>query len=632
MRIFFLSLTLCLLLPGARVVAQAPQPGPVLANMPIPAHPRLLLLKGEEELIRQHLEQQLPLRSTHQAILAECDKLITEPCLQRVLTGRRLLSVARECLRREFYLSYAWRITGQAKYRVRAEQELLAVAAFSDWNPSHFLDVAELTMGVALGYDWLYAELPEASRRIIRNALVQKGLQPSFDAKHNDWLQKSNNWNQVCNAGMVFGALAIYEDQPTLASAVLNRAIHTVPLAMQAYAPDGAYPEGYGYWAYGTSYNVLLINALEKCFGRDFGLATQPGFLKTADYFLHMAGPSGQPFNYSDCEPTSTLQPAMYWFAARLHRPELLWHEQAWLRAASPSQFAHNPLLPTLLLWSSSLSGAAVKPPGATTWVGRGPNPVALLRTSWTAPGAIFLGLKAGSPSVNHGHMDVGSFVFEADGVRWGLDLGVQSYESLESKGVQIWGAQRWSVFRYSTPAHSTLVLNNQPQAVQGYAPLISYSDQPGFLSAIADLRQLYPPLRVAQRGVAIVDQRYAIVRDELATTAAAATVRWAMLTAATVKLRSAQEAELRQDGKTLRLIVQAPATITLKTWSTAPPAAYDAPNPGTTLVGFEVVLPPATRSGLTVLLLPGSAGAPPTGPLPTLAEWPRRAVGATRR
>ena len=41
---------------------------------------------------------------------------------------------------------------------------------------------------------------------------------------------------------------------------------------MKDYGPDGAYPEGYGYWGYGTSFNVMFLSAVEKLFGKDFGL------------------------------------------------------------------------------------------------------------------------------------------------------------------------------------------------------------------------------------------------------------------------------------------------------------------------------------------------------------------------
>ncbi len=83
--------------------------------------------------------------------------------------------------------------------------------------------------------------------------------------------------------------------------------------------------------------------------------------------------------------------------------------------------------------------------------MGQGKNPVASLRTSWTDSNAIYLGLKAGSPFVTHGHMDAGSFLMEADGVRWAMDFGAQEYESLESKNIGLWDnkqeGQRWQIF-----------------------------------------------------------------------------------------------------------------------------------------------------------------------------------------
>ena len=53
-------------------------------------------------------------------------------------------------------------------------------------------------------------------------------------------------------------------------------------------------------------------------------------------------------------------------------------------------------------------------------------------------PDASFLGVKGGMPKYNHGHMDVGSFVFDADGVRWAEDLGSQNYHSIPEP---LWGS-----------------------------------------------------------------------------------------------------------------------------------------------------------------------------------------------
>jgi len=49
---------------------------------------------------------------------------------------------------------------------------MLAISQFSDWNPSHFLDVAEMTMAMAIGYDWLYNNMSRESRTIIKDAII----------------------------------------------------------------------------------------------------------------------------------------------------------------------------------------------------------------------------------------------------------------------------------------------------------------------------------------------------------------------------------------------------------------------------------------------------------------------------
>ena len=111
--------------------------------------------------------------------------------------------------------------------------------------------------------------------------------------------------------------MAIYDEEPALSKQIINRAIGSIVLAMKDYAPDGAYPEGYGYWGYGTGFNVMFVSAVEKLFSNHFGLNDMPGFLKTAGYLQNMTGPSGKPFNYSDAGSNGGLQPAMFWFSAK---------------------------------------------------------------------------------------------------------------------------------------------------------------------------------------------------------------------------------------------------------------------------------------------------------------------------
>jgi len=590
----------------------------------LPAHPRILLLQGEEEGIRQTIASDEIWEKLHLFIIGECEKTIGMPAVERVLTGRRLLAKSREALRRIFYLSYAYRMTYETKYLERAEKELIAISNFTDWNPSHFLDVAEMTMAASIGYDWLYGSLPEETIKMISDAIIEKGLKPSLLSNNNSWVNSPHNWNQVCNAGMVYGALAIYENDQELAEKMIDRAKGSIILPMEDYMPDGAYPEGYGYWGYGTSFNIMFLSAMEKISGINSVPVVNEGFLKTAGYLENMTGPTGKCFNYSDAGQGGGLQPAMFWFANRLNDPSLLWSEKYHILN---NNLPGDRLLPAIMIWGSGITLDKIKPPSGTLWAGQGKNPVALFRSSWNDSDAVYVGLKGGSPSVNHGHMDAGSFIMEALGERWAMDFGVQDYNSLETAGVYLWGlaqnSQRWEVYRYNNFVHNTLTVNDSLQNVGGYSPITAYSESPLLKCAITDITSLYKyQLKKSERGVAIVDGKYFMVRDEIETLNTKATIRWNMLTSANVAIIGNDVAELTKNGKRVILKVKSPAGIILKTVATIPPNSYDAPNPGTTMIRFETEVPANSATVLTVIIHPEGVAEDTGVTGRALSEW----------
>jgi hypothetical protein len=619
--IFVLVATLFLLVSCKK---KEPDPGPVVQTG-FPSHPRILLLKGEEASIKDNLNADPMWKAVHNMIINECNATLTKPPVERVLIGRRLLDKSQLALKRIFYLSYAYRMTGAKDYLNRALQEMLAVSAFTDWNPSHFLDVAEMTMALSIGYDWLYSELSPADREKISTAIIQKGLNQSFNSSYNWFLTSTNNWNQVCNAGMTYGALAIWDVDSTLAKSVINRAVESIKLPMSEYVPDGAYPEGYGYWGYGTSFNVMFISAWEKVFKKTFEVPQNEAFLKTGKYLLHMAGPTLSAFNYSDCGTGTGLSIAQFWFAQRTNDFSVLKSEKTFLGGLKS---AGDRLLPAVFLWSKGMKISDVTTPAQNAWFGLGKNPVALMRTSWTDANAIYVALKGGTPKNNHGHMDVGSFVMDANGIRWAMDFGMQDYNSLESAGVDLWNmsqaSQRWTVFRYNNLAHNTLTINGQLQRVDGMATFQSSSSNSAMTNVITDISQVYSTtLKSAVRGIAIVDGQYVAVRDEVETNTASATVRWTMVTTADVVLGS-DYATLTKSGKTLTIKVASPATVTMKTWTTVSPNSYDAANPGTYMVGFETVIPASTQTALQVYLIPGGVTQNPSTIPGALSSWPK--------
>ena len=574
-------------------------------------HPRLLMTKADEASIKASVKGNGFWRQVDSLLMKAANSALSLPAPQRIVTGRRLLDVSRETLRRVLLLGYAYRMTGDSRYAQRAEQELLSVSAFSDWNPSHYLDVAEMTTAVAVGYDWLFDIMCNDTKDTIRKAIINKGLNPSFDAQYNGWLQKENNWNQVCNSAMAYGALAIYEDASTLADSVIQRSITSILKPMKNYGPDGAYPEGYSYWGFGTTYNVMLIDALEKCFGTDFNLSKQKGFLESAGFILHMVAPDHESFNYGDNKDTGRMSPAMFWLAKRNNDLSLLWNERSLFKRGNKKKLMDYRFFTLAMLWGAGVDMRHLPEPQQKTWVSpTAITPVALMRTSWDDTKAIYLAFKGGSASSSHAHLDAGSFVMVANGERWAMDFGRQDYHSLESLGLDIWNktqdSDRWKVFRYTNLAHNTLTFNNCMQDVKGYVCLNGSSSLTKQPSVSADLTPVYPgQIKSAKRQVEIVDGKYVLVSDEIHTGKKSTTMRWTMLTPSDAKLKGKNKIVLSHNGKRLVMEVNAPVKVRLKTWSTSPTTSYDAPNPGTVLVGFESTLPANSHYKFRVKLIP---------------------------
>lgn len=595
----------------------------VTPSTPLPSHPRILLLKGEEKALKKQVNADPYWKEIQADLIREADRIVELPVNQRIKIGKRLLSVSRENLRRVFDLCYAYRMTGQKKYALRAEQEMLAAAAFSDWNPSHFLDVGEMTMALAIGYDWLYDKLSPASRELIRTAIVEKGLKASLDEKDAWFLEAEHNWNQVCNGGMLYGALAVYDTDKDFALSIINRSINTIQKAMEQYAPDGAYPEGIGYWSYGTSFNMMFIAALEKAYKTDFGLLDFPGFLQTGIYSQELITPSLHTFNYSDNGARAGFNPTVFWFYSKTHDPALLYLQKRLYEQDSDKGYVMNRLLPTVLIFGAGSGASLSNPaePSSLMWTGRGPSPVAVMRSSWSDPEAAFLGFKMGSPAENHAHMDEGSFIFEAGGVRWALDLGSQGYERVESRGVDLWnrstGSQRWDVFRYRTTSHNTLCFNDKPMSVTARAELDDAGEKDGVMYAMSDLSAMYADqIPGVKRAVSLVDGKYAVIQDLLTCGGHFTKVRWNIASEATsVTFPDETTALLEKDGRKLYLKVSAPFPVRFYHTDATPANTYDSPNPGVCFVGFEADLERHATQQITVYLMPESIVTEPKTP-----------------
>lgn len=605
------------------------------ATFKMPEHPRLLLSESALQQLKSEFPTHSLLNELNQLILTESEQIISLPDIPFQVKGGQLLFQTREALRRVLYLSYAYRISDKDIFAQKAEEELLKIAAFGDWNKGHFLVNGELTFTLALGYDWLYGYLPAKSKDSIEMAIQHYGFEPLTNDKINSWKKDVNNCNQVCNAGLVAGEIVFWENNPTLAASVINQCVNSVKLPMQEYIANGAYPEGYMYWGYGTTYNVILLDILQSILGNDGGLTAIPGFLNTGSFIQNMEGLPTQRFsipmktdvdtekftierqcfNYSDCISSTEVNPCMFWFARNNKDESILWNEIQKLNAdlkSNKKELVQNRFTPFMMIWKPT-SATNIQPPENKMYVGAGSDKIAVatMRTSWTDENGIFVGIKGGSIDVGHSHMDIGSFVMESEGVRWAMDLGLQSYTPLQNK-VDLWHfhqeAQRWDVFRYNNLAHNTLTLNQHKQLVTGFAGIEASTNKPNLMAVSMDLTSFYKnDVDKARRSVGIVDDKFVLIQDEINSGNGSDTIRWNMVTTAKVTLIDNKTIQLTQAGKMLTLILIADnVKVESKVWSTQSPNDYDVSNKGTQFVGFEVYLPAGAKKLLNTWLIPG--------------------------
>ncbi len=603
----------------------------VLAHLR-PGHPRLLLT--DEQLAAAIDAAKIdPLRAQlHTRIVALAEAELNTTPIKHVLIGPRLLDKSRTCIARVLTCAMAFRLTGDQRFAERAKKELFTAAAFADWNPSHFLDVAEMSFAFAIGYDWLYTQLTPDERASLKAAMLKHGLAlapnayasgGATDPRVKRWVTARMNWNQVCNGGLLAAVLALADEEPALARLVISGARQSLPLAMDAYQPDGAYPEGPGYWSYGTSYNVIAIAELESTLGTDLGLSKAAAFDRTALYRLYVQSPAGQAFNYADGGAGISAQAEYTWLATRFQIPTALEHSSELLADAIAKKI-RNPESDRFFALHAVWFPVAPRTDVADTPLDarfRGRAELAIFRSAWHDPHALFVGIKAGRNDVNHAHLDLGSFVLDADGVRWAQDLGPDDYNLPD-----YFGKKRWTYYRLNNHSHNTLTPGDALQDPKAIAPIIAFNSKPARAFAVADLTSAYPgAAKKILRGIALLDRSRVLVQDDVTGLKPGTVLTSRLLTGAKVALSAdARTATLTQNGRVLRAEIIGPAEAKFSVAPAAPTTAAEKQNNGVTALSAEVT-PEAVDARLAVLLTPVGDHWPasqPASALTPLTEW----------
>ncbi len=172
------------------------------------------------------------------------------------------------------------------------------------------------------------------------------------------------------------------------------------------------------------------------------------------------------------------------------------------------------------------------------------------MHSSSSDPNALVVGIQAGSnENLNdHRHLDLGSFVLDALGERWILDVGAES---------KIDQREAWEYYRVRAEGHNLPILNpseGPDQKLDARASVALFESTPTRAAAVVDLADAYAGhASKATRTFEMVDRERVILADDIEEGWPIVDFWWFLHTAAEIEIDDLlTTATLTQNGKQL--------------------------------------------------------------------------------
>ncbi len=440
-------------------------------------------------------------------------------------------------------LAFAYQITREQKYAEAAYRCILLLDDYEHWGSNHFLNCADTASPVSLAIDWTYHAFddePEKRDEMAR-ILYEKGLYMGYisvlgrpqDGIHPDskvdgyyYHNRTNNWNTVCNAGMILSALTLfeYDEYREAAATVTGTGLESLVNCLPQYAPDGAYIESPGYWYYGTYTYMILLSALENTAGTTYGYKDTIGLHESYYFAQHITSPSGYYWNYHDSS-RAKMSRDFFYCASRL------WQDPN-LAAFRDEDLGTDGIgtIFDILFYTPELSEAEGESADLDYYM-KGIETVTM-RSSWSGDDYIFTGLHAGANVAAHADHDSGNFYLEMGGHLWFGDAGAEDYNV---NGY--WSTtKRYRYYRKSQEAHNTIIIRSSAlpygqthnTEYQKHATITDFVTEENGSYAVADMTVQYGSTCTSgKRGLLFTNSRRTVVLQDEITFSSPTSLTW---------------------------------------------------------------------------------------------------------
>ncbi len=447
-----------------------------------------------------------------------------------------------------------FRLTGDKKYGERAAEEAEAVAGLERFTVGSVRTFGDLTLGLAIAYDWCHHAWSEARKATVERGILRNAMRPGleiYDGKGQMW-QTGGSAGAIANAGLCAAALALADVYPETALRLLDRILRNAEPCFAPYAPDGGYPQGVSAWECATRGLALLSAMLQRACGSDYGLSSAPGFAATA-YFPIMTEGAGGYWNFHSVSAGFADTSILPWFRLRTGDGVPAWMRRQQILAGKKTVHPFD-----LLFYTPEEEGDAPYLPLDAVYRKAG---LAVMRSDWSAD-AMTVGLHGGRNNISGGELDAGCVILDCAGERFFSETGgIEALPAILRRRAE--GQNTLTVDPPASPAP-----DQNPDAE---ARLLMAKGSPDRAFAVVDMSETNDRILRGKRGVLLLENRsVAVIQDELVLDGEGDVV-WSAWTEAEVLLnKSGRMAKLTRNGKTLvcRLCgVGSPARFTAETY-----------------------------------------------------------------
>lgn len=526
--------------------------------------PRLIHAKAGWDYVANLAKTEPTAMALLEKIKESGTKLLETPELTRIFgeqTGR--VTPGSKALYRVVQLGALHLLDQDPRWLDRGVREVVALcdpSSFADWYPAQPHVTTDFLIATSIGYDWLQTGFNKQQTDRIKEYIVNQGITPlvAYLEKIEADKAKADLPPGVEEFGaasaLIIGALCIGDEDAATAKKAAGAAAKIFGRGMTRFAPAGVWPDGPDEGERILDYAILVIQSLKACSGGDLGFSTLEGFVRAGDARVHLTNPAGQIFNYGDSEGSVLYAPWVgSWLSGAHGNPGLP------AVVAGPAQGPDSAFLGLagFLLYHNPHAAGAGTPSGFDA-VFPGAE-VATLRSAWNDRNALYVGLKGGDTSNLHSQLDLGTFILDAGGQRWGIELGMES-DRAPGMANPADRARRYGNYPQGTKGQNVIVSKAENQPLEAKAAVTGFVSTPERGAAIMDLKDPYnKEAKSYLRGAMVVRgaQNYAVIQDDISLKGSQ-TLAWQMHTRATIAI-DGKKATLTQGNQTLTAVILSP-------------------------------------------------------------------------